>query len=197
MNVHLSWLCICLIHIAIDFCVGRYISAIVSCFLDGMIGFYFARKGENEEKWVSVANSCITSFRMWESRWVTGAGVEARIHIRTHFSTFPFYCKHAMIPEHPITSPTSWNYSGLNKSDCALLHYQNTINLSKKYRFIHEEGLAEETYATYLLHLHRNDDAYEHFNNACNCYKKWGAAVLVQRVEKVIGLLTPLCSLGK
>lgn len=81
----------------------------------------------------------------------------------------------------------------LGNRDCALLHYQNAINVSKKYRFIHEEGLAEEKYATYLLHLHRNDDAYEHFNNACNCYKKWGAAVLVQRVEKVIGLLIPLC----
>lgn len=85
----------------------------------------------------------------------------------------------------------------LGNRDCALLHYQNAINVSKKYRFIHEEGLAEENYATYLLHLHRNGDAYEHFKNACNCYKKWGAAVLVQRVGKVIGLLTPLCSSGK
>ena len=78
--------------------------------------------------------------------------------------------------------------------DFALLHYQNAINVSKRYRFIHEEGLAEEKFATYLLHLHRNDDAYEHFNNARSCYKKWGATVLVQRVEKVIGLLVPLCN---
>ena len=107
MNCYRPGFEMCLNVIAVDPCLGRYISAIVSCFLDGMIAFYFARRGENEEKWVAVANSCIDSFQLWESRCVTC--VKASLYCK--------YCTHAMnLLEHPTTSPTSWNCSGLKSS---------------------------------------------------------------------------------
>lgn len=75
----------------------------------------------------------------------------------------------------------------------AIIKYENAIAMSKKHRFVHEEGLCEEKYGTFLLHRHQNDAANEHFHYAKSCYQKWGANVLVGRVDKVIGILAPLC----
>jgi len=60
--------------------------------------------------------------------------------------------------------------------------------------FVHEEGLAEEKTATFLLHKSKHDLAMEHFINAKRCYEAWGARSLVKRVDKAIAILSPSCA---
>ena len=75
----------------------------------------------------------------------------------------------------------------------AMVCFQASIKAAREHRFVHEEGLAEEKTATYLLHKSRHDEAMGHFVNAKRCYAVWGAYTLVQRVDKVIAILLPLC----
>lgn len=72
--------------------------------------------------------------------------------------------------------------------------YNASIWAAQEHRFIHEEGLAEEKFATYMLHKGRHDAALEHFMNAKRCYNVWGATILVERVNKAIAILLPLCT---
>ena len=72
----------------------------------------------------------------------------------------------------------------------AMFCYHASIVAAREHRFVHEEGLAEEKTATYLLHKSRHDEAMGHFINAKKCYEVWGALKLVQRVEKAIAMLS-------
>mmetsp|Transcript_28890 Transcript_28890/g.52811 ORF Transcript_28890/g.52811 Transcript_28890/m.52811 type:complete len:90 (-) Transcript_28890:253-522(-) len=72
--------------------------------------------------------------------------------------------------------------------------YNASIKSAREHRFVHEEGLAEEKTATYLLHKSKHDEAMEHFGNAKKCYKSWGAHTLVQRVGNAMAILSPLCA---
>ncbi len=76
----------------------------------------------------------------------------------------------------------------------ALPSYEASIRTAREHRFIHDEGLAEEKFATYLLHKSRHDEALGHFINAKKCYEVWGAGALVERVDKAIAILLPLCT---
>merc|ERR1711933_311004 len=68
----------------------------------------------------------------------------------------------------------------------ALDSYEMSIVAARKHHFIHEEGLAEEKLATFLCRKNQPDDALSHFINAKNCYIKWGANLLVERIDKAI-----------
>lgn len=52
--------------------VGRLTGVLVTVFIDGLIGFFFARKHrEDERKWTNVGLDAIQSFRKWveNSHW--------------------------------------------------------------------------------------------------------------------------------
>eukprot|EP00580_Thalassiosira_gravida_P012547 CAMPEP_0201652466 /NCGR_PEP_ID=MMETSP0493-20130528/44491_1 /ASSEMBLY_ACC=CAM_ASM_000838 /TAXON_ID=420259 /ORGANISM="Thalassiosira gravida, Strain GMp14c1" /LENGTH=707 /DNA_ID=CAMNT_0048128981 /DNA_START=804 /DNA_END=2927 /DNA_ORIENTATION=- len=149
---------------------GRLVHILVSIFIDGLIGFFLARKHrEDEKKWANLGLYAIQSFRTWVpgSIW--------NFSNKLHLLEAEFYF--------------------LSEEDGrARACYQASIKAAREHRFIHEEGLAEEKLATYLLHKSQHDDALRHFINAKRCYDSWGACTLGRRVEKAIAILLPLCS---
>jgi len=48
--------------------------------------------------------------------------------------------------------------------------------------------------ASYLLRKSRHDEAMTHYVNAKKCYDAWGAQSVVDRIDKIIALLLPLCT---
>jgi len=149
---------------------GRQIGIIVSFFIDGMIGFFHARKrNEDEAKWTNVGKESINLLRKWvvSSEW--------------NFSNKLFLLEA--------------EYYFLNGDDeRAVDSYHNSIKAAHEHRFIHEEGLAEEKLASYLLRKSRHDEAMTHYVNAKKCYDAWGAQSVVDRIDKIIALLLPLCT---
>lgn len=148
---------------------GRLSSVLVSEFIDGLIGFFFARKRrEDEEKWTKVGLDVIKSFR----KWVT-------------YSQWNFLNKlHLLEAEY---------YFLRGDDERAVVSYMSSIVAAKEHRFIHEEGLAEEKFATYFLNKSMHDDAINHFHNAKKCYEAWGAHALVRRIDDAIAMLVPVC----
>ena len=78
--------------------------------------------------------------------------------------------------------------------DKAVASYTASIKAAQEHRFVHEEGLAEEKLATFLLSNCEHDEAMEHFLNAKKCYEIWGAHTLVDRIGDAIKILLPLCN---
>jgi len=154
-----------------DFLLGSTgMGSIVSAFIDGLIGFFFARKHlEDEAKWTNLGLGAIQSLRKWvkSSDW--------------NFSN-KLYLLEAEF------------YFLREDDERALVCYHASIKAASEHRFVHEEGLAEEKAATYFLHKSRHDNALSHFMNAKKCYEVWGASALVQRVDKAIAILLPLCT---
>jgi len=149
---------------------GRQIGIIVSFFIDGMIGFFHARKrNEDEAKWTNVGKESINLLRKWvvSSEW--------------NFSNKLFLLEA--------------EYYFLNGDDeRAVDSYHNSIKAAHEHRFIHEEGLAEEKLASYLIRKSRHDEAMTHYVNAKKCYDAWGAQSVLDRIDKIIALLLPLCT---
>jgi len=149
---------------------GRLTGSIVSVFIDGLIGFFFARKHlEDEAKWTNLGLDAIQTLRKWvkSSDW--------------NFSS-KLYLLEAEF------------YFLREDDERALVCYHASIKAAHDHRFVHEEGLAEEKAATYFLYKSRHDDAMRHFMNAKKCYEVWGAHALAQRVDKAIAILLPLCT---
>ena len=147
---------------------GRSVFFVVSTFIDGLIGLYFARKHRDDEvKWTLVAEKAIELMKKW-----------------TNSSTWNFSNKLYLLQA---------EYFFLKNDERAYACYKASIKKAREHKFNHEEGLAHEKLATYLLHKNQHDEALQYFQNAKKCYATWGANVLVQRVEKAITILSPLC----
>ena len=148
---------------------GRTLFFLVSTFIDGLIALYFARKHreEDEAKWTSVAEKSIELMKKLakSSPW--------------NFSNKLFLLQA--------------EYFFYKDDDRAYACYKTSIKKAREHRFNHEEGLAHEKLATYLLHKNKHGEALQYFQNAKKCYSTWGATVLEQRVEKAITVLSPLC----
>jgi tetratricopeptide (TPR) repeat protein len=150
---------------------GRTSLFFASVFFDGLIALYFARKHRKDEaKWTEAAENAIELMKKWakSSSW--------------NFSN-KLYLLQA-------------EYFFLKDDERAYACYKTSIKKAREHKFNHEEGLAHEKLATYLLHKNHHDEALQYFQNAKKCYAIWGATVLVQRVEKAITVLSPLCSGG-
>ena len=152
-------------HIQIYF-AGRQTPVLVTIFIDGLIAFFFARKHrkDDEVKWTDIGFGVMESLKKWatNSDWNFSNKMfllEAEYYFLMEDHTRAMYC------------------------------YNASIAAARDHRFIHEEGLAEEKLATYLLHKSNPDEALGHFNNAKKCYEVWGAHTLVQHVEKAIAVL--------
>ena len=61
------------------------------------------------------------------------------------------------------------------ESDAILSHYDQAIALARESEFIHEEALANELAARYLLNQGQNDDARSYLRSAMEQYEIWGA----------------------
>ena len=61
------------------------------------------------------------------------------------------------------------------QSDTIMHHYDQAIALARESEFIHEEALADELAARYLLNQGQNDDARAYLRSALEKYEAWGA----------------------
>ena len=61
------------------------------------------------------------------------------------------------------------------QSDAILSHYDQAIALARESEFIHEEALANELAARYLLNQGQNDAARSYLRSAMEKYEAWGA----------------------
>ena len=61
------------------------------------------------------------------------------------------------------------------QSDTIMHHYDQAIALARESEFIHEEALANELAARYLLNQGQNDDARAYLRSAMEKYEAWGA----------------------
>merc|ERR1719203_1380131 len=147
---------------------GRLTAGLVRVFIDGLIGFFLARKRlDDEVKWTNLGLSAILTLRKWvkSSNW--------------NFSN-KLYLLEAEL------------YFLKEDDEKASLCYHASINAARAHRLVHEEGLAEEKAAFYFLHKSRHGDALAHFVNAKKCYKVWGAHAVAQRVDNVIAMSLPM-----
>jgi hypothetical protein len=135
-----------------------------------MISFYFARKRRGDEaRWAAIGEEVISSLQQWSL-----------------LSSWNFANKLYLLEA---------EYYFLKENEQKTMAcYNASIKAASDHRFYHEEGLAHEKAATYLLHKSNHDAALEYFTNAKKCYEMWGAHALVSRVEKAIAILIPLCS---
>ena len=76
------------------------------------------------------------------------------------------------------------------QSDAILSHYDQAIALARESEFIHEEALANELAARYLLNQRQNDNAGSYLRSALEKYEAWGAkrkvAYLKSRYPRLI-----------
>ena len=61
------------------------------------------------------------------------------------------------------------------ESDTIMHHYDQAITLARESEFIHEEALANELAARYLLNQGQNDVARAYLRSAMEKYEAWGA----------------------
>jgi hypothetical protein len=96
----------------------------------------------------------------------------------------------------PAASNSDWNFAnklhllvaekhslrGTHRQ--TLVSYDASIASAKRSGFIHEEGLACEKAGFYCKRMKNNEKALEYFNQARECYEKWGSNVKVDFIEK-------------
>eukprot|EP00804_Cyclotella_cryptica_P017947 CCRYP_001294-RA/>CCRYP_001294-RA protein AED:0.11 eAED:0.11 QI:0/1/0.75/1/0.57/0.5/8/387/881 len=147
---------------------GRLVSDLVGTFIDGLIAFYFARKHRNDEaKWTTIGEDVLATLEKWEEG-----------------STWNFRNKRLLLEA---------EFNFLKGDHSMAMHcYSESIKAAHAHRFYHEEGLASEKAATFLLHENDHHRALDFFMNAKKCYEAWGAHALVDRLERAIAALLPL-----
>eukprot|EP00804_Cyclotella_cryptica_P027830 CCRYP_009244-RA/>CCRYP_009244-RA protein AED:0.13 eAED:0.13 QI:0/0.87/0.66/1/0.25/0.22/9/246/899 len=149
---------------------ARQVNVVVGTFIDGLIALYFARKHRSDEaKWTAIGEDVMATLRKWEEG-----------------STWNFRNKRLLLE-------AEFNFLRGNH-EMTMCCYTASINAAHAHRFYHEEGLAYEKAATFLLHKHNHDGALECFMNAKKCYETWGAHAIVTRVDMAIAVLVPLCA---
>ena len=80
-----------------------------------------------------------------------------------------------------------YGISGHHESNVALLAYNKSIISAQKAGFLHEQGLACEKAGLYCKRMKDNENALAYFNQALDCYEKWGSSVKVEFIRKELG----------
>ena len=76
-----------------------------------------------------------------------------------------------------------------HESIVALHAYNKAIISAQKAGFLHEQGLACEKAGSYCKRMKDNENALAYFNQALECYEKWGSSVKVEFIRKELGKL--------
>eukprot|EP00567_Pseudictyota_dubia_P012323 CAMPEP_0197443254 /NCGR_PEP_ID=MMETSP1175-20131217/9033_1 /TAXON_ID=1003142 /ORGANISM="Triceratium dubium, Strain CCMP147" /LENGTH=1664 /DNA_ID=CAMNT_0042973857 /DNA_START=161 /DNA_END=5156 /DNA_ORIENTATION=+ len=61
--------------------------------------------------------------------------------------------------------------------------YELSVELARKHRFVHEQGLALERFGIFHLEVGNHDAAHDMFVRARDCYNDWGAVSKVAHIE--------------
>ena len=82
-------------------------------------------------------------------------------------------------------------YGVTSRNDrAAAFHAYNTaIASAQKAKFIHEQGLACEKAGFYCKRMKDNEKSLMYFNQARECYEKWGSTVKVEFIQKEVNKL--------
>ena len=67
--------------------------------------------------------------------------------------------------------------------------YNMAIVSAQKAGFLHEQGLACERAGFYCKRMKYDEKALSYFNQALECYQKWGSSVKVEYVRKELDKL--------
>jgi hypothetical protein len=68
------------------------------------------------------------------------------------------------------------------RAQTALSLFDSSIKEARQERFPQTEGLAYERLALFHLHLGNENTAAAYFRSSHNCYRKWGADALANRI---------------
>ena len=72
----------------------------------------------------------------------------------------------------------------------AISSYDASIESARESGFVHEQGLACEKAAFYMIKMGKEVKAVEYFSQACECYKAWGSNMKVDFIRKELNNLT-------
>ena len=133
-------------------------SSILGQFLDGLIAFTCAQKHQSDEEyWTNIALEVIEKFQKWvkSSEW--------------NFS----HKLYLLEAEHNVLK---------GDDAAAVFMYDLSITTARKHRFVQDEGLSFERAGNYHLHNGRHDSALSYFSSAKECYDRWGARSVTDRM---------------
>ena len=74
-------------------------------------------------------------------------------------------------------------------SSLAFSLFTESIAIAKRENFLHEEGIAYERLGLHQLHVGNIKDAKVNFENARTAFAKWGATIVVDRLDKLLSSL--------
>ena len=94
-----------------------------------------------------------------------------------------------------LAKHSSWNWQNkvlllealemhtIGNLDAAGPLYTSSIRSAQEHKFMHEEAIASELTAEYLLEMGRQAEAYEVYKHSIKCFEEWGAQAVVNRVK--------------
>jgi len=133
-------------------------STILGDFLDGIIAFTCAQKHQSDEAyWKNIGLKAIEHFQKFveSSEW--------------NFS-------------HKLYLLEAEHHALKGNDEAALQKYDLSITTARKHRHLQEEGFALERAGNYHLHKGRHGNALSKFSSAKECYERWGAHSVKNRM---------------
>ena len=144
----------------------KFCHHLISIFIDGIIAFHFARKGEgNSAGFKNIGKSAIKLTKQW-----------------AEVCAWNFENKFQLLEAelHSLNGDNSF----------ATKTFFASILSARNHKIIHEEGLACERLAAHLIRLGNHSEGLEYLMNAKQCYEQWGAQMVVKRIEREISTLS-------
>lgn len=128
---------------------------------EGLTAFHLARCSTDKAiktEWMGVGENSVDRFKVWQEH-----------------STWNFENKLFLLEAecHRCTG----------EDDVADSKYLAAIESAQRHRFLHEEGLAAELYASFLAERGESDSSKTHLLRATACYEKWGASAVVNLLK--------------
>lgn len=126
-------------------------------FYEGLTSFHLARCSTDESiklRWMGVGEISVDRFKVWQEH-----------------STWNFGNKLFLLQAEC--------HRCYGENDDADSKYLAAIESARLHRFVHEEGLARELYASFLAEKGESDKSKTQLLLAIECYEKWGASAVV------------------
>ena len=133
----------------------------------GLTAFHFVRhpsvdvdeeKTLMEKNWMDIGNKALSSFRKW--------------------------CLHSSWNwENKLLLLAAEGHFSQGNMSMAEETYKDAIESSRKHRFVHEEGLSNELFASFHTVNGDLEGAKKHIFAARVCYERWGAFALVDLLD--------------
>ncbi len=128
-------------------------------FYEALIGFQIARTPSiDTEKWVDIAEQHVSTFRAWIN------------HSKWNF-------------ENKLLLLEAESCSLKGETESAEEKYKAAIESARRHKFIHEEGVAWELMASHWNKCGKAEEERECKKAAFDCYEKWGAKALLDRLR--------------